>query len=301
MKKIALLILFSVMIGVKAQQRLPLYGAAVPGARPVPANYTEETLTDNNGVLKLSRVSKPELVVYQPAKANGTAVIICPGGGYGFLSIEKEGYAVAKKLNELGITAFVLKYRLPNSAIMQDKTAGPLQDALQAMYLVRKNATIWGVNPEKIGVIGFSAGGHLAANLSVHYRDAKIENSGNISLRPDFTILIYPLISFVLPTHAGSLNNLLGEEPALEQKRYFSAELQVTEQTPPTFLVHANNDATVPVKNSIAYNEALTKKGVPSEMHIYATGGHGFGLGNKNLPDNWFERLTNWLKINKLI
>ncbi|WP_379087859.1 alpha/beta hydrolase [Pedobacter sp. UC225_65] len=206
---------------------------------------------------------------------------------------------VAKKFNEIGITAFVLKYRLPSDLIMADKSMGPLQDALQAIYLVRKNAKAWGISPDKIGVMGFSAGGHLAASLSVHYNDMKVQNQEQISLRPDFSILIYPVISFGSVTHSGSVKNLLGDEPTESQKRYFSTQNYINAETPPAFLVHANDDATVQVKNSILYNEALTKFKVPAEMHIYQAGGHGFGLHNPTTKDDWFERLKNWMNANK--
>lgn len=286
-------------VNLNAQQAISLYGGAIPGAKPTPASYVEETITREDKVVRTSKVSKPELYVYQPASPTGTAVIICPGGGYGILAIDKEGHDVAKKFQEMGITAFVLKYRLPSDLIMKDKSLGPLQDALQAIYLVRKNAALWGIDPNKVGIMGFSAGGHLASTASTHFSDMKIDNQENISLRPSFSILIYPVITFGTNTHAGSVKNLLGETPTDEQKKYFSSERQVTPQTPPAFLVHANSDKTVPVQNSLRYNEALVKYDVPAEMHIYQAGGHGFGLYNKTTKDDWFERLKNWMQINK--
>lgn len=302
MKKI-LISLFSLftMYSADAQQVFPLYKGGIPGAKTAPTDYKEETVSGTDGVTRVSKVTDPSLIAYLPAKPNGTAVIICPGGGYSILAIDKEGVAVAKKFNELGITAFVLKYRLPSDLIMEDKSIGPLQDALQAMYLVRKNASVWNIDPQKIGIMGFSAGGHLAGSLSVHYNDLKIQNEEQISLRPDFSILIYGVISFGSQTHNGSLTRLLGENPTDLKRRYFSSELQVTPQTPVAFLVHANNDAAVPVKNSIMYNEALTKNKVAAEMHIYPAGGHGFGLNNKTTKDDWFERLKNWMNANKLL
>lgn len=290
----------SVMLNASAQQVIPLYNGAVPGSKPAPADYKEETTTGTDGISRVAKVTDPALYAYLPAKPNGTAVIICPGGGYSILSIEKEGFAVAKKFNDIGVTAFVLKYRLPSDLVMADKATGPLQDAMQAIYLVRKNAAIWNVNPQKIGIMGFSAGGHLAGSLSTHYNDLKVQNQEQVSLRPDFSILIYPVISFGTYTHKGSLTRLLGENPTDVQRRYFSSELQVNEQTPIAFLVHANNDQTVPVKNSIMYNEALTKHKVAAEMHIYPAGGHGFGLNNKTTKDEWFERLKNWMAASQL-
>lgn len=300
MKKIFLFTIFLLaMINADAQQDMLLYNGVIPGAKVPPTTYREESITGEDGVLRISKVTSPEMIAYLPKKPNGTAVIICPGGGYGILSLVQEGVKVAEKLNEIGVAAFVLKYRLPSDLIMVDKTMGPLQDALQAMYLVRKNASLWGINPAKIGIMGFSAGGHLAASVSVHYNDLKVQNQEQISLRPDFSILIYPVISFGTVTHAGSVKNLLGENPTAAQRSYFSSQNYVNAQTPPAFLVHANNDASVPVKNSILYNEALTKFKVPAEMHIYPAGGHGFGLQNKTTKDDWFERLKNWMESNQ--
>ncbi|MFA6275179.1 MAG: alpha/beta hydrolase [Pedobacter sp.] len=290
-----------IVMEVNAQQVIPLYNGAIPGAKTPPAEYKETSVTGADGVTRVSKVTDPSLIAYIPAKPNGTAVIICPGGGYGILAIDKEGNKVAKKFNEVGITAFVLKYRLPNDLIMDDKSMGPLQDAMQAIYLVRKNANVWGINPAKIGVMGFSAGGHLAASLSVHYNDMKVQNQENISLKPNFSLLIYPVINFGSYTHAGSVKNLLGDQPTDAQRRYFSAELHVNAQTPPTFLVHANNDGSVPVKNSLAYDEALAKNKVSSEMHIYQAGGHGFGLNNTTTKENWFETMKNWMRSNNLL
>lgn len=300
MKKIFLFTIFLLaMINADAQQDMLLYNGVIPGAKVPPTTYREESITGEDGVLRISKVTSPEMIAYLPKKPNGTAVIICPGGGYGILSLVQEGVKVAEKLNEIGVAAFVLKYRLPSDLIMIDKTMGPLQDALQAMYLVRKNSSLWGINPAKIGIMGFSAGGHLAASVSVHYNDLKVQNQEQISLRPDFSILIYPVISFGTVTHAGSVKNLLGENPTAAQRSYFSSQNYVNGQTPPAFLVHANNDASVPVKNSILYNEALTKFKVPAEMHIYPAGGHGFGLQNKTTKDDWFERLKNWMESNQ--
>ncbi len=299
MKRILILAFFlNLMIGdVIAQEVIPLYGSKIPGSKTA-ADYKEEAVTGTDGVLRVSKVTEPTLTAYLPAKgkSNGAAVIICPGGGYGILAFDKEGIKVAEKFAEIGVTAFVLKYRLPSDLIMEDKSMGPLQDALQAIYLVRKNASVWGVNGNKIGIMGFSAGGHLAASLTVHYNDMKIQNQENISLRPDFSILIYPVISFGTVTHAGSVKNLLGETPTQTQRTYFSTQNYVNATTPPTFLVHANNDTTVPVKNSILFNEALVKFKVPAEMHIYQSGGHGFGL-----KGNWFETMKNWMEANKFL
>jgi acetyl esterase/lipase len=226
------------------------------------------------------------------------SIIICPGGGYTRLSIDHEGINVAKALNEFGITAFVLKYRLPNDSIMIDKTTGPLQDAQQAIRTVRKQAAAWGLNPVKTGIMGFSAGGHLAATAATHFTMIADASSVNdtTSLRPDFAILIYPVISLDdTIAHKGSKTNLIGKNPSVELTKLFSNELQVTKNTPPVFLVHAGDDGTVPVENSIRFYQACIKNKVPVEMHLYPKGGHGFGLNNKTTTDKWFDRLINWI------
>lgn len=300
MKRLSIFVFFIfVVMAVNAQDVIPLYKGVIPGSKTAPANFKENTVTGSDGVARVSRVTEPTLTVFAPAKPNGTAVIICPGGGYSILAIGKEGYDVAKKFAEIGVTAFVLKYRLPNDTIMVDKKLAPLQDALQAIYLVRKNASVWGIQENRIGIMGFSAGGHLASSLSVHYNDMKIENQEDISLRPDFSVLIYPVISFGTVTHAGSVKRLLGDEPTQAQRTYFSNQNHVNSQTPPAFLVHATNDLTVPVKNSLMYYENLTKVKVPAEMHIYQSGGHGFGLNNKTTTENWFNTLKAWMTANK--
>lgn len=286
-----------------AQDVIPLYPGVIPGSKPTPADFKELSEMGSDEILKVRHVSQPTLTVYLPApeRATGTAVIICPGGGYSLLAIGHEGYDVAKKFAEIGVAAFVLKYRLPNVHIMKDKSFGPLQDAEQAIYQVRKQAKKWNIDPAKVGVMGFSAGGHVASTLSVHYNDLKIENKEGINLRPDFSLLIYPVISFRESPHTGSAKNLAGAEITEAQKDYFSNERYVNAQTPPAFLVHANDDSTVPVENSVVYNRALVAAGVRSEMHLYQGGGHGFGLHNKTTNDQWFDRLQNWMKVNKLL
>lgn len=284
-----------------AQEVLPLYPGAVPGAKPTPATYQETTVMREGRGASITKVSVPTLTVYPAAKAkaNGTAVIVCPGGGYATLAIGHEGYPIAEKFAAMGVTAFVLKYRLPSDEIMADRSVGPLQDVEQAMYTVRKDAAKWGIDPSKIGVMGFSAGGHLASSLTVHYKDLKIENKEGISLRPDFSILIYPVISFTDSEHKGSAQNLSGTDAQLRE--YFSNDKYVNAETPPTFLIHANDDKTVPVQNSILFNQALVKAKVKAEMHIYQAGGHGFGLKNKTTAEDWFKTLENWMRGNQLL
>jgi len=286
-----------------AQEVMNLYPGVIPGAKTAPASYKEQKTVKNGKVTGLAKVFQPTLSFYQAdaAKANGTAVIICPGGGYRHLAIDHEGEEVALKFAAQGVAAFVLKYRLPDDTTMVDKSFGPLQDVEQAIYLVRKNAAKWKVNPAKVGIMGFSAGGHLASSLTVHYMDSKIENTEKLSLRPDFSVLIYPVISFIASPHTGSVKSLIGENGTQQQKEYFSNERHVNAETPITFLVHANDDKTVPVENSILFDQALVKNKVAAEMHLYQAGGHGFGLHNKTTKDDWFERLQEWMQANSLL
>ena len=259
-----------------------------------------EELPQNKGV-RISKVTDPTLTAFLPAgdKVNGTAVIICPGGGYSRLAIDLEGFDVARWFNTLGVTAFVLKYRLPHDSIMLDKSIGPLQDAQEAIRIVRRKAAAWALNPAKIGIIGFSAGGHLAATASTHFSETVYPLTDSVSARPDFSILVYPVISMKSGfTHRGSRQSLLGENPEALQIERFSNELQVTTNIPPTFLVHAFDDKAVPIENSINYYLALKKQGIASELHIYQRGGHGFGLAKKSQGSEsaWTESLKTWLR-----
>jgi acetyl esterase/lipase len=284
-----------------AQTVLPLY-ANIPNA--IATDVKEKTDSTNPKKIKVSDVTVPTLTVYLPenAQPNRPAVIICPGGGYSFLVVNNEGSDVAQEFNKKGIAAFVLKYRLPNNRTMLNKEIGPLQDAQQAIKMVREHASQWNLDPSKIGIMGFSAGGHLASTASVKFSKPVIPNENNTSLRPDFSILIYPVISFTDSlAHKGSRDNLLGANAEPEKIREFSGELQVTAQTPPAFLVHCSNDKVVPVANSLRYYEALQKNGVNAELHIYPSGGHGYGLHNGTTNDNWFERCINWMTANKIL
>ena len=300
MKKKIILALFILTTVMKSfsQQVIPLYKQGIPNSKPT---KDEESSKTENGMLIISNISRPTLTLYLPpkAKANGTAVVICPGGGYWINAAGHEGAAIAKKLNEWGIAAFVLKYRIPNDAIMLNKEIGPLQDAQQAIKLVRDNAMAWQVNPNRVGIMGFSAGGHLASTAGTHYKHVVIPNTENTKLRPDFMVLGYPVVSFQDNIgHIGSRDQLIGKNPSQQKKDEYSNEMQVTDDTPPTFLVHAGDDDAVPVQNSIVFYDALQKHHVPAEMHIYQAGGHGFGLNNKTTKDQWIERLRNWLDGN---
>jgi acetyl esterase/lipase len=302
MKKLALL-LFMYFVPTNpstSQVSIPLYDK-IPNSKP---SVNKEKSVTTDGILRITNVSIPLLTIYRPADTSGkaTAVIICPGGGYGMVAASHEGSDIAKVFNEWGIVAFVLKYRLPDDAIMMDKTIGPLQDAQRAIQMVRENAAQWNVDPDKIGIMGFSAGGHLASTASTHFNNGVIDNPGNISLRPDFSILVYPVISFTDSfAHKGSRNNLIGKDASAEKIKEYSSELQVTPKTPSAFMVHAKDDNGVKYENSVRYYEALIKNKVPAELRLYEHGGHGFGLNNTTTTDKWIERLKTWLKANHYV
>ncbi|KAF2329818.1 prolyl oligopeptidase family serine peptidase [Flavobacterium daemonense] len=267
----------------------------------VSKEYSEEVDHKNELSEGVRKVTLPTLTAYfaDPEKSNGTSVIICPGGGYGMLAINKEGFKVAEWFNSLGINAFVLKYRLPSDLIMKNKTVAPLQDAQEAVRLVRRNAVKWKLNPNKIGIMGFSAGGHLASTLSTHYNDKVYTPADTTSAKPNFSILIYPVISMQEGiTHQGSKDNLLGKNASIEISEKYSNEKQITATTPKAFLVHATDDKAVPVENSINYYLALKKEKISAEMHLYENGGHGFGLGVKGTNANWPKDCEKWLIAN---
>jgi acetyl esterase/lipase len=288
-------------IKANAQEIVPLYQGEIPGAKQTPADYIENTEVRSNGTLSVTKVSIPTVTVFEAPKniATGTAVIICPGGGYGALAFSHEGTDVAKRFNAIGVTAFVLKYRLPSDEIMVDKTYGPLQDAQQAIYLVRKNAKKYKIKTNKIGIMGFSAGGHFASTLVAQYNDLKISDPEKITLKPNFAALIYPVISFEESVHTGTMKNLLGLNPADSLKHYFSANKNVNKKTPPVFFVHAKDDKTVPYENSVLMNEALKQNKVDTDIYLYEKGGHGFGLINKTSDVDWFNLLADWMKKEK--
>ncbi len=287
---------------VEAQTVIPLYNNGVPNSIASPNE--EKIDTPKSGNIQIRNVSVPTLTVFLPEKnkANGAAVIICPGGGYAYLEFARVGTQVAKEFNKAGVTAFVLKYRLPSDKLMKDKSIGPLQDAQQAIKIVRSRAAEWNIDVNKIGVAGFSAGGHLASTLATHYQKSFIENKEQINLRPDFVILGWPVISMTDSLmHKGSRDKLLGTSPNEKTIREYSNELQVTNQTPPAFLVHAGDDNAVKVANSILFYQALQKNGVVADLLIYAKGGHGFGLNNPTTPDKWMDHCINWMIANKWI
>lgn len=296
MKNALFLFLLSfTLVSLKAQQELPLYHSVIPNSRQVPD--PERIVERETGGRSVHDTAVPTLTVFAPPHPNGKAVIICPGGGYVKTAIDKEGFLVAQSLLEDSITAFVLKYRIPQDLTNIDKSLAPLQDAQQAIRYVRKNAVTYQLDTDKIGIMGFSAGGHLASSAATHFRKPADSNERDTtSFRPDFVILIYPVISFTDElAHRGSRGYLLGPNPTAAEILEWSNEEQVNALSPPAFLVHAADDKSVSVGNSLAYYSACVRHGVPAEMHLYPQGGHGFGIYNTTTPDDWMERLKNWI------
>ena len=242
------------------------------------------------GAVGTEEVDKPSLTQYIPGNPNGAAVLVCPGGGYGALAMDHEGKQIAEWFNSFGVSAFILKYRLGP----RYRNPAMLDDARRAMRMIRTRAAELKVDPAKIGVMGFSAGGHLASSLSTHFKEGE---------RPDFAVLVYPVISFTTRyTHSGSMRNLLGPNPDPALVWDFSNELNVTSQTPPTFLFHTNGDTGVPPENSVLYYMALRQVGVQAELHIYQNGPHGVGLAQKDpVLATWPARLKDWMMVRSLI
>lgn len=263
----------------------------------------EKEVHKSGDILLVSKVQFPEIEVYLPSKRNNIAkaMLIFPGGGYHVLAYDWEGSDIAKFLNSKGIVAIVVKYRLPDSKSLENKKMVPLQDAQRAIRLVRYYANSWNIDQNHIGVMGFSAGGHLASTLGTHYKEEvyeKIDEIDAISARPDFMTLVYPVITFTSEVkHSGSMKALLGSDPSVEDIQYFSNELHVTKETPPTILFHASDDKGVPPENSLLFYQALIKHQVVAEMHIFPKGGHGFSLATDNPELNrWTEMLSQWIR-----
>lgn len=292
------ILLMSIAIARGQDMTVKLWPDGIPGVKKNPG-YQEVTEMNERNRPRVSKVTDPELLVYLAPKAyaTGAAVVICPGGGYGVLAIDHEGYDIAKWLNGMGITGIILKYRLPSDEIMKDKSIGPLQDVQEAIRTTRRNAAAWNLNPGRIGVMGFSAGGHLAGTASTLYGEPVYEPRDNTSARPDFSILIYGVLSMENGvTHEGSQRNLLGERPSKEMRDKFSNELRVDGSTPPAFLVHSADDDAVPVANSLLYYQALTRAGVAGELHVYESGGHGYGLAPDGSSESlWPQSCQAWL------
>jgi acetyl esterase/lipase len=276
---ISIMLLLFLAMSASAQSEIPLWTGAAP-----------------NALGKLPE-DIPTIAPFISKKENSSraAIVVFPGGGYSHLSSVKEGTAVAEWLNRLGISAFVVKYRLG----MRYHAPNQLLDAARAVRMVRARASEWNIDPSRIGVLGFSAGGHLASTISTRFDSGNphaTDRIDQVSSRPDIQILIYPVITMGRYTHAGSKKNLLGESPTDDLIRQYSNELQTTKETPPAFIVHTSNDASVPVENSLSFAAALRAAGVPFEMAIYESGPHGFGLApNDKTLATWTERCADWL------
>jgi acetyl esterase/lipase len=275
---------------------IPLWPEGVPNAR----NIGEEVHQDGG---RISNVSNPTLTIYGPAidRSNGSAVIICPGGGYGMLSNAREGIQYANWLSTLGVTSFVLKNRLGEFG-----HPAPLQDVLRALRIVRSRATEFGINPARIGVMGSSAGGHLAASAGTLFDHADGKTGATldaVNARPDFMILMYPVITMDDPTaHAGSRKNLIGANPTPELHRLMSLEKQVTAATPPTLIIHTQEDKSVPVDNALLFFQALTRAGVPGELYVFEHGAHGMGMRDAlGTTSEWPKRAEEWLRARGLL
>lgn len=275
---------------------IPLWPEGVPQAK---TNLGAEKNVEG----RISNVSVPTLTVYGPAvdRPNGTAVIICPGGAYGMLSTQREGVQFANWLSTLGVTSFVLKYRMAEFG-----HPAPLQDVLRAVRLLRSRAAEFKINPDRIGVMGSSAGGHLAASSGTLFDHAAGKTGASLDAekaRPDFLILMYPVITMKDPeTHAGSRKNLLGSQPSAEMLKLMSLELQVTASTPPTLLIHTQEDQAVPVENSLLFYQALTRAKVPAEMYLFERGSHGMGMRDGlGTTSAWARRAEEWLDARGLL
>lgn len=287
---------------VEAQKVIYLYDS-IPNSK-VNKNYKEKMVINRYGSRSFSKVSNPSISVFFPDKMNNKhiAMLLIPGGGYSSLAYDWEGPGIGDVLVKWGITAIVLKYRLPSDSIMIDKSIGPLQDAQRAIQLTRDSAQKWHIDPAKIGVMGFSAGGHLAAMSSVYFNEPVISNTHNISLRPDFSVLIYPVISGDSTIVSwGSRKAAIGDHPTPELINKFSVEMHVTDKTPPTFIAVAVDDKTVNPENSIWYFQSLLKNKIAAELHVYQSGGHGFTIKRHAESDEWLQNLKYWLQQNHFL
>ncbi|MGN6296170.1 MAG: alpha/beta hydrolase [Ginsengibacter sp.] len=281
---------------VQAQRIVNLYPGNIPNSKKTELKNIPENPSE--GLIR--RVITPTLQMFLPEKdiASGTAIVICPGGGYSVIVYGGEGVMTAKEFVKKGVAAFVLQYRLPNDSFQINKTIAPLQDAQQAIKMVRDSASAWGINLEKVGIMGFSAGGHVASTEATHFNKPLIENKSNTNLRPDFQILVYPVISMQDSlAHKGSRTQLLGENPSKETINLYSNELQVDKNSPPAYITVAADDKVVDVDNSIIYFEKLRHNKVPAEMHIYQKGDHGFVFRHPG----WMEPLFEWMQSNNWI
>ena len=271
------------------------------GSTPNYQKSGETESTEITDCIRISLVQEPDIAVYLPPKrcATGEAFLICPGGSYSVLSYDWEGVQIAKWLNSKGIAGIIVKYRLPNSKSNIVGHLSPLLDIKRAIRTVRFNTQEWNIKKDKVGIIGFSAGGHLTATLANHFDEGDASSPDpieKISSRPDFVALIYPVITMYKPyVHENSRNNLIGAKAGDDLMHQYSNELHIKENAPPVFIVHSADDDMVPVENSLLIYQALKNKNVPAELHIYPFGGHGFSLAiGKDYLEKWTERFMDW-------
>ena len=301
MKRILFSLLFiQLSLIIQAQDFYPLWQN---GKKP---NYNGKKVTDSLFNERIWRVAIPGIYAFVVPKAenNGTAVLIVPGGGYQRLSYLYNGFNLAKWYNSIGVNAFVLIHRLPHQADLINKQIAPVQDAQRAMKLIRSKAIEWNILTDKVGVMGSSAGGHVASTLGTHIKDESLVNDSidKYNYRPDFMVLLSPVITMGKLAHAGSKKNFLGGDTTASNIELFSNELQVTSFTPPTFMVHALNDSTVKVQNSLMFYEALLSNKINASIHIFPQGGHGIRLDdNPGSTDLWMNLLELWLKEMNLV
>ncbi|KIC61965.1 alpha/beta hydrolase [Chryseobacterium taiwanense] len=296
MKKIFSIVIIFLSLHISAQEKITVWQKGqMPNSKGLQLKIEEE----KEG--RITQIQEAELFAFLPPKEDRKkmAVIVIPGGGYRHLTYDLGGFQYAKWLNTLGISAFVLNYRLPTSPDLKQREIGPLQDVQAAIKLLRKKADQYGISPDQIGVLGTSAGGHLAAmasNIATDYTELKGDWE-NLSTIPDFAILVSPVIDLGEFAHKGSRINLLGENASQEKIKEYSMQNRVSEKTPPTVLFHAQNDPAVPVINSILYYEAMIKNKVKGALFIFPEGEHNIGITNKSeLTDNWKKLCSDWLK-----
>lgn len=288
---------------------IPLWDGIAPGSEGAGAvtEVVEERGDATHHDRKISGVTVPTITVHMPNPDinSGAALVLCPGGGYGGLAIDKEGHDIARYLNTIGVTGIVLKYRLPRPKGFVFDHDVPLHDVARAVRLARFHANEWNLDTNRIGVFGASAGGHLASTLATRFADVKgnpDDPVDQVSARPDFQVLLYPVISFLeKATHGGSRRKLIGEDPNPELVDLYSSELQVTETTPPAFLVSTYDDHVKP-ENILLYFNALRAAGVPAEIHVYEEGGHGYGIRPTGKPvATWHHRMRDWMQQRGLL
>jgi acetyl esterase/lipase len=285
-----LLILFSTNLTF-AQKKIPLYDSALECDID-----KKDSIVEKDGSTYIYEIKTPEMWYYpsENKEDNKPAIIVIPGGGYTFLSITNEGISIAKWLNGLGIDAFMLKHRLPNNYSSPCKQRVATEDALKAVELIRENSSKWNIDSKNIGVIGFSAGGHLASTIST---------KGELNVnKPNFAVLVYPVITMNINSKTWTFSNLFGENTSPDIINKYSNDLNVNSQTPPTILIHSNNDKGTPPENSLSYYSALRKNNIPAALHIWEDGGHGYGLGKgRGSIESWPKIVEEWMKIRNVI